>query len=258
MKKALLTLSLSLATLPVFADALTPTTPGKGSVDLPPAREAAPAPSPAPAAATPAPAPVAAPAPAPAPKPAATPTPAPQAMAAPVMAMDDHGWFAGAGLGMSKNRDYECTGCGAVTSLDDSGFGYKVFGGYRFNKHLALLGGYAGLADTKAVTAGGADKLEVDGFYGAVQGILPINQVLDVFATLGVFRWDQKVNYAVTTGSFDGTDLMFGLGAGYSFGKPGAKVQIEWNRFRDVGTNDPTLGHKDDYDLYTVNLVYQF
>jgi len=59
MKNLLLTLSLSLAALPVCADTLAPT---KGT-DLPPARTTEPAPAAAPAAAP-------APAPAPAPKPA--------------------------------------------------------------------------------------------------------------------------------------------------------------------------------------------
>lgn len=264
MRSLLLTLSLSLAALPVHADEMTPTR-SKDGIDLPPPRVSTPKPAPAAVPAEPAPV-VSAPVETPPPKavevasPPPVAKPAPAALA-PVASAGDTGWFAGAGLGVSSNRDYECTGCGAaIGSLDDSGFAYKLFGGYRFGRHVAVQGGYLNLADTKAAGVGGAwnNKLEVDGFYAAVQGILPIDQAFDVFATAGLLRWDQKVTFNGGSGSFDGMDLMYGLGASYALNKTGAKVQVEWNRLNDVGANDINLGHRDDYDLFTVNLVYQF
>lgn len=170
-------------------------------------------------------------------------------------------WFLGAGVGQSNNRDYECTGCGApIGSLDDSGSAFKFFGGYQFTKNIALLGGYTDLADTDATGAGAAwtDKLEVDGFYLAAQAIVPVNESFELFATAGVFRWDQTVTFNGASGSFSGTDPMFGLGASYRFMNSSLKAQFEWNRFFKVGTNDPFFGHIDDYDLYTLNLVFDF
>ncbi len=177
------------------------------------------------------------------------------------------GFFAGAGLGASANQDYDCQGCGAITSQDDSGTAGKMFAGYRFHPNFSLVGGYANLADT---TAGGvapvfSDKLEVDGWFLGAQGIVPISKAVEAFATLGAFNWTQKVTYSQTapawagSGSFDGNDLMYGLGISYDLGKPDrVKLQGEWMRFKDVGTHDPNLGHMDDYDLYTINFIYQF
>ena len=283
-RNLLLTLTLSLATLPAHADVLAPTIPGvKGAEDLAPPRVRAPKPEPMPAEAAPAvvtpPARAAEQAPAP-PAPAAAapqvkaaeevPRPAAASLqpaakpaaAAPAPRAAESGWFAGVGLGNSHNLDYNCIGCGAAAgSVDDSGFAYKLFGGYRFNTYLAVLGGYASLADTKAAGAGNAwtNKLEVDGFYGAVQGILPVTRAIDVFATAGLFRWDQDASFNASSASHDGTDLMVGLGASYALANTGAKVQLEWNRLNDVGSNAAGgLGHKDDYDLFTLNLVYQF
>ncbi len=275
MKKLLLTLSLSLAVMPVHADELSPTTKKDAVGDLPPPRTSPSKPVVAPVEAAPVEvAPQATPTvemPRPTPEPVvvapvapAETAPAPRTMpaeAAPIARSGDTGWFAGAGIGYSENRDYDCTGCGAaIGSLDDSGFAYKLFGGYRLHRNFALSAGYMGLADTKAAGVGGAwnDKLEVDGFYVTAQGILPVTDKVDLFATAGFLRWDQKVTFDGSSGSFDGTDPMYGLGASYSFDNPGAKLQFEWNRLTDVGTNDPTLGNKDDYDLFTVNLVYQF
>lgn len=291
MKKLLLALGMSLAVLPAHADELTPTTAKDGGVDLPPPRTvtrtpaAAPAkpmpvevapvevvPQPSPVIETPpapavAPAPVAAPAKVTPAAPAVAVETTPMAPAAPVATApmargDDTGWFAGLGLGYSNNKDYECTGCpGAITNLDDSGFAYKIFGGYRLHRNFALSAGYMKLADTDAASTGGGwtDTVKVDGFYGAGHGILPVTDKIDVFATLGLLRWHQKVTYSPTgSGSFDGTDLMYGLGTSYSFAKQGPKLQLEWNRLPNVGTNDPSYGHKDDFDLFTLNLVYQF
>lgn len=176
-------------------------------------------------------------------------------------AMAEGNWFVGVGLGQSENKDYECIGCGApIGSLSDDGFAYKAFAGYRFNRYVAVQGGYVDLDDTTAAGAGAAwtDKLEVDGFYGALQGILPINESFDVFASAGLFHWDQTVTFNGVSGSFNGTNPMFGLGASYAFTQPGLKTQFEWTRFLDVGNNNPFFWHIDDYDLYTINLVYEF
>ena len=173
-------------------------------------------------------------------------------------AQAETGAYGGIGVGYSSNADYDCLGCGPVTALDDDGAAYKAFAGYRMHKNFAASVGYANLADTDASGAGFTDKLEVDGFYVAAHGIVPITDNMDLFATLGMFRWDQKVTFNVMSGSFDGTDVMYGAGFTYDVGKPSrVKVQAEWTRFADVGTHDPMLGHLDDYDLFTVNLVYQ-
>jgi hypothetical protein len=277
MKKLLLTLSLALAAMPVYADELSPTSAKDAASDLPPPRTSPSKPVVAPVEATRVevapqaaptvekPLPTAAePVVVPAISPAET-APAPRTMAAeaaPIARSPDIGWFAGVGVGYSENQDYGCIGCGAaIGSLDDSGFAYKLFGGYRLHRNFALAAGYMDLADTKAAGVGGAwnDKLKVDGFYVAAQGILPVTDKVDLFASAGLLRWDQNATFNGSSGSFDGADPMYGLGASYAFGKPGAKVQFEWNRLTDVGTNDPALGNnKDDYDLFTVNLVYQF
>jgi OOP family OmpA-OmpF porin len=276
MKNLLLTLSLMLAVMPVQADELSPTSAKDTASDLPPPRtspskpgapvEAAPvevAPQAAPTVEKPLP-PAAEPVVVPAVAPAET-APAPRTIAteaAPMARPTDTGWFAGVGIGYSENRGYACNGCGAaIGSLDDSGFAYKLFGGYRLHRNFALSAGYMDLADTRATGVGGGwnDKLKVDGFYAAAQGILPVTDKIDLFATAGFLRWDQNVAFNGSSGTVDGTDPMYGLGASYALNKPGAKLQFEWNRLTDVGTNDASLGNnEDDYDLFTVNLLYQF
>lgn len=64
---------------------------------------------------------------------------------------DDSGWYIGANVGQSRAKiddtriveDLLAEGF-ATTALKDNNrhFGYKLFGGYEFNKYLALEGGY--------------------------------------------------------------------------------------------------------------------
>src|SRR3989304_5933084 len=73
------------------------------------------------------------------------------AIASPFPAADDTGWYGGISVGQSKAKidDARITsgllGRGfARTSIsdDDRDTGYKLFGGYKFNKNFALEGGY--------------------------------------------------------------------------------------------------------------------
>jgi OmpA-OmpF porin, OOP family len=172
------------------------------------------------------------------------------------------GWLAGGGVGTSENKDYDCIDCGPIGTVDDNGAGYKLFGGFQFHRNFAVVGGFAQLADTEATgPAPFTDLLEVNGPYVSAVGILPLGANFELFAAAGVFHWNQDVRFNGTSGSFSGTDLTFSAGAGWNFsafGTPGFSVQLEWQQFNDVGTNDPFFGHLDDYSLTTLNALYRF
>lgn len=121
MKKLLLTLSLSLAVLPVYADEMSPT---KGGVDLPPARTSTPKPSAAPAEAAPA----AVTPQASAPEPRVVPSqaaPAAMAAVAPAAASEGfEGFYVGASAGyLFSNTDVLLDIVGPATLYDIKGMG---------------------------------------------------------------------------------------------------------------------------------------
>jgi hypothetical protein len=171
-------------------------------------------------------------------------------------------WLAGGGAGTSENQDYDCIGCGPIGTVDDDGTGYKLFGGYRFHRHFAVVGGFAQLADTEASgPLPFTDLLEVNGPYLSAVAILPLGRNVELFASAGLFRWNQDVTFNGTRGSFSGTDLTYGAGVGWNFSRSGVRgisLQVEWQRFTDVGTTDPLLGHIDDHGLTTLNVIYRF
>lgn len=72
-------------------------------------------------------------------------------IASPFAVADDSGWYSGINIGQSRAKidDAQITarllGTGLTTTSitnDDPDTGYKLFGGYQFNKNFALEGGY--------------------------------------------------------------------------------------------------------------------
>ena len=180
------------------------------------------------------------------------------------MAMDSlspGAWVGGLFGGQSNLKSYSCTDCGSeVGSLDDTDTAFGAFLGYQAGPYLGAHVGYVDLGETTAagVDEDWTDKLEADGTFFRLRGTLPLGDFYG-FLEAGVLLWDQKVTFDggegfSGSGSFDGTDPMFGLGAGYRFGPVG--IETSYTRFQDVGTTDPDLGHQNDIDLIALNVVY--
>lgn len=262
MKKLLLTLSLSLTVVPVYADALGPTE----GTDLPPARITPSKPVAAPVEVAPA-----APAVTVAPEPRTAPM-----VAAPVARADDAGWYAGVGGGWSgfngNGAELAPSIPGetfAVTRLDDSSTGWKVFGGHRFNKNWAVelaytdLGKFSMDADVVGGVGGGAatEYAEVKPACWSLSavGALPLGNGFSLLGKAGICRWDDRsMAYETVAGvvvpetpESTGTDLTFGLGARYDATR-NLGVRAEWERFNHV------VHDRNSVDLFSLSLQYNF
>lgn len=184
------------------------------------------------------------------------------------------GWYGGANVGQSRAKiddariSSSLMGSGFTSSItdDDRATGYKVFGGYQFNKNFSLEGGYFDLgkfgykADTvPAGTLNGSSK--VRGLNLDLVGTLPITDKFSAFARVGL-------NYADVRDSFSSTGAVrvldpnpskreanykFGVGAQYAFTEALA-MRVEAERYR---IND-AVGNRGDVDLISVGLVYRF
>jgi OOP family OmpA-OmpF porin len=188
---------------------------------------------------------------------------------------DYSGWYIGANIGKS-NADIDngrisrnLLGAGlSTTSIrsDDDDTGYKVFGGYQFNRYLALEGGYFDLgefgfnANTNPLGTLNS-SIKVRGINFDVVGFIPFTEKLSLFGRAGV-------NYAETKDSFRGTGAVLGLNSRASDRelnpKLGVGLQYDYNdswawrveaeRYR---INDG-IGNKGDVDLVSVGVVYRF
>jgi len=197
------------------------------------------------------------------------------AIASPVAVAGDTGWYGGVNIGQSKAKidnariTSSLLGGGLATSSitnDDTDTGFKLFGGYRFNRYFALEGGYFDLGKfgftattTPAGTLDGSIKLR--GVNLDAVGILPINEKFSALGRVGL-------NYAEARDSFSGTGAVgvpnpspskrdmnykFGAGLQYDFTKL-LGVRAEAERYRV----DDAVGNKGDIDLLSLGLVYRF
>jgi len=188
---------------------------------------------------------------------------------------DDSAWYVGGNLGLSTsviadNRVKSTLLANGLTmtaiSNDEEDFGYKVFGGYRFGRNLAIeagmfdLGSFGYIASTFPLgTRSG--QLDVKGLNIDLVGMLPMTENLSGLGRLGIQR-------ATTEGTFAGTGAVivadpstketeasykFGFGAQYALSHKTA-LRAEVERFRI----DDTVGHDGDVNLFSVGLIYRF
>jgi len=197
-------------------------------------------------------------------------------MASPLAMADDAvGWYAGANIGQSRaSIDDARISSGllqngfssATISDDDRDTGYKIFGGYQFNKNFALEGGYFDLGQfgfaATTVPAGTLNgSIRLKGLNLDAVGILPMTERFSAFGRIGV-------NYAEASDSFSGTgavrvsnpnpsqretNLKVGLGVQYAF-TPALALRAEVERYRI----DDAVGNKGDIDQISIGLVYRF
>ena len=196
-------------------------------------------------------------------------------IASPFAVADDSGWYGGINIGQSRAKidDARITssllgGGFATTSITDDNrdTGYKLFGGYKFNKNFALEGGYFDLGrfgfTAITVPAGTlSGNIQLKGLNLDAVGILPITEKFSAFGRVGL-------NYSDARDSFSGTgsvsvlnpnpskrdaNYKVGLGLQYDFTESlGMRLEAERYRINDA------VGNHGDIDLVSLGLVYRF
>ncbi|MEQ1516593.1 MAG: outer membrane beta-barrel protein, partial [Usitatibacteraceae bacterium] len=122
------------------------------------------------------------------------------AVAYPLAFAQDAGWYGGLNIGQSKAKidDARITSgligggfTSAALTNDDRDTGYKVFGGYQFNKNFSLEGGYFDLGRfgfvANTVPLGSlTGNIKIKGVNLDLVGMLPLTEKFSAFARLGV------------------------------------------------------------------------
>jgi OOP family OmpA-OmpF porin len=156
-----------------------------------------------------------------------------------------------------------------MTSIDedDRDVGYKLFGGYKFNKNFAVEGGYFNLGKfgfTANTTTAGSSLTGTGKFQGAnldALGILPFTEKFSAFGRVGyIYTWTKDTfsgagAVTVTNSNPKKSDgnYKYGLGVQYDFTES-LGLRVEWERYR---VND-AVGNKGDIDMALIGLVYTF
>lgn len=157
------------------------------------------------------------------------------------------GWYGGFGFGQSRYRDV------GLASANTRTEGWKVYGGYQFNKYLGVEGGYANLNDMSGAT--GAVRYEMDTDAWTLGAVLsyPVTEKVSVMGKVGAAymltdMWAKNgAAVSVTTGD-DGFEPNYGVGVSYAV-FDNLNVRAEWERF---DRNDY------DIDLITAGVALKF
>ena len=129
--------------------------------------------------------------------------------------------FVGIGFGASDIDDSTSIG-GTQVSMDENDLGWKLYGGMLITDNFGFEAGWTDLGD---MNKAGVD-VETEGFVVSGLASLPLGKTFSIYGKAGVFFWDQDIN----TVSFDGEDLMYGIGARLRF-LDQFHVRLEWERF---------------------------
>lgn len=164
-------------------------------------------------------------------------------------------FYAGASLGQSK-LNIECD---AGLSCDDSDTGFRIFGGYSFNRNVAAELGYQDLGKAKLSGPGGSDELAATAF--DLTGVFSwpfTNSGFSVFGRAGLYNGKLELS-GVDNGSKTTTGLTFGLGAGYDVNR-NLGLRAEWQRFSKMKARNDATGAEDDgdVDLLSIGVLWRF
>jgi OmpA-OmpF porin, OOP family len=155
---------------------------------------------------------------------------------------------------------------GSVTDFtrDRHDTAYKVFGGWQFNRNLAIEGGYFDLGKTgyRAITvpAGPVDaQFKVQGLNLDLVGTLPLTTNLSALGRIGVTAARTRARFvetgaaAMADTSRRDTNAKLGLGLQYAFGST-VLVRAEIERYR---ASDAQGGHAN-MNVASLGLVFPF
>ncbi|MCX4029811.1 outer membrane beta-barrel protein [Endozoicomonas sp. SM1973] len=150
----------------------------------------------------------------------------------------------------------------------------KLFSGYRINKYFAIELDYLKMDDLEGEQrnwpTGGIGEFgvessaKVDALGIKTIAIYPINNRIDVYASLGAKNWrvkeTTKYYYPIRSDKENkkekGVSASYGLGANYNISKNLA-VGMQWERINDVGDKKLNFG-QTDIDVITASFQYNF
>lgn len=176
-------------------------------------------------------------------------------------------WYLGASAGQSRasfrggDASEQLLDLGfdaASTSTDRSDVAYRVFGGYRLHRYVAVELAYADLGRFRmrsdVLPAGALNtSIRTDGAEANVVGIWPTWDRLSLMARAGVFNARTRARYdaegsvllidGATRQSHRNTRPVYGVGLLYDI-SPRLGLRGEWSRYSKLG-NDLTGGEFD-------------
>jgi OmpA-OmpF porin, OOP family len=189
----------------------------------------------------------------------------------PSFAGEDSHPYIGVGAGRSwANVDDEAVGttllpAGSVTIRDETDWGFKLFGGYQFTRHLALEGGYFnlgefGFSSTVVPTGTLNGEAKLHGLNLDLVGTWPFSNRWSAIGRVGAHYTDTRDTFT-GTGSvvvFDREpekrEFNYKIGAGVQYSLDPVLLRLEGERYR---VSDALSNH-GDINTLMLSVVYPF
>ena len=182
----------------------------------------------------------------------------------------NRGFYLGGGAGGAKYNGFNqlcrditgaLPGTPVNTSCDsaETVFGWKLFGGWRWNQYFALEGGFANLGEAEGDTVifdqNVNGEISSTAVFAELVGSAPLGQRVSLFGKLGISNINAELStnvFAVPLGgaastsfSKDFTEAVYGAGLEFGFSQ---KVigRFEWERF----------DFDDGIDFFSASIVF--
>lgn len=134
--------------------------------------------------------------------------------------------YIGASIGQS---DVDVSGYDQATS-------FQLFGGMSLSQYFGLEVAYTNLGEFDNNST--LQTVEVDGFELTAVGSFPVTNHIDLFGEAGLYAWNMDITATgLGSGSDDGTDLTYGVGAKFQVAQP-LKLHVEYQRYNNIDDED--------------------
>ena len=133
-------------------------------------------------------------------------------------AAQEAGFYLGAALGQARLTDWCNSAPGVtITACEDTDTGWKLLGGYRFSRYLAVEATYIDWGKVTGTANGISAAAEQTSMGVGVVGSLPINPQFSVFGSAGFLTTEQEISRPGASFKRDDTEFHYGLGVKYAF-----------------------------------------
>ena len=152
----------------------------------------------------------------------------------------DTGFYLGGSLGQATFTEW-CVDDPAVLACDDKTSAWKLLGGYRFTRNVAVEATYINWGEVDGTVAG-VGRASADQTSMGLAGVLSfdVSPQLAVFGKAGFLMTEQETRGRNTV-QRDETELHYGLGARFSF-TPNWAARAEWEKTEKLKVDMLSIG----------------
>jgi OmpA-OmpF porin, OOP family len=162
-------------------------------------------------------------------------------LAAGGVSAQETGFYLGGSLGPSTFKEF-CAGGPTVLTCDDKDMAWKLFGGYRFSRHIAVEGTYVDWGEVSGTVSGPVRvvPLSQTGIGISAVGSVPLGPRFSLLGKFGFFRTEQELPASSVPSRAD-TETQIGFGAKLELG-PQWAARAEWERMTESKVEMLSIG----------------